>query len=374
MMDNRPTYDIADPLIGKFVQPIASGDIVKPFPPDTRDEDGRLLSLFDDHLSGKHLVLVLLNNPRQEAVVTVLKAFAERRRDFQDRNTAVLAVHSSSNAAVNQKLKLESGFRWPILGDSSGVIHAQYGLHKNHGETVRIVLLTRYRQIRCWYDSPVDLNLTLETVMTQITTPLLQENEQWYPLHAPILIVPNVFTREECRNIVESFESHGDFHVASGQNPDTSADFKIPVYEHNRQDRVDHIIRDQAMTQFIDQRLGQRVNPMIKKAFAFEVTRREDLHIARYVGERGGIQMGHRDNTSASTAYRRFAFSMNLNDSYEGGGIVFKEFSDHPYRAEPGTVIIFSSSLLHEVQETTHGTRYSLITHLFNDAAVQNRA
>lgn len=371
MIDKKPTYDIADPLIEKFVQPIASGDIVNPFPTNTRDEDGRVLQLFDDHLSGKHLVLVFLNNSQQETAIAVLKAFAEKWQNFQNKNATILAVHSKSDAKINQKLKFESGFRWPILGDAGGVIHAQYGLHKNHGEAIRIVLLTRYRQIRCWYDSPVDLNSTLEMILTKITTPSLQENEKWYPLHAPLLIVPMVFTREECRNIVASFESHGDFHVASGQTVCANVDFKLPVYEHNRQDRVDHVIRDKAITQFIDQRTGQRVNPMIKKAFAFDVTRREDLHIARYVGERGGIPMGHRDNTSASTAYRRFAFTMNLNDGYEGGGIVFKEFSDHPYRAAPGTVIIFSSSLLHEVQETTHGTRYSLITHLFNDAALQ---
>lgn len=369
MMDGKTTYDLADSLIGGFVRPIAAGDLAQTF--DARDEDGRLLNLLDDHLSGKHLILVFLNNPQQETATEALRAFAGARQNFQDRNTAILAIHSNSNAAINQKLKLESGFRWPILGDAAGVIHAKYGLHKNHGETIRIVLLTRYRQIRCWYDDPAGMEAVLETIMTQISTSRLPEDGKWYPVHAPILVIPKVFSPEECRDIIHVYESRGDLHVAREKSKGGQEDFKVPVYEHNRQDRVDHVIRDPAMAQFIDSRIGERVNPMIKKAFAFDATRREDLHIARYEGHRGGIQMGHRDNTSAEFAYRRFAFSMNLNDDYEGGGILFREFNDHAYRMEPGTVLIFSSSLLHEVQETTKGIRYSLITHLFNDAALK---
>ena len=112
---------------------------------------------------------------------------------------------------------------------------------------------------------------------------------------------------------------------------------------------------------------------MIKKAFAVDITRHEDLHIARYVGERGGNKMGHRDNTSPATSYRRFALSMPLNDDYEGGEIVFREYSPRGYRPDPGTAIIFSSSLLHEVLETTKGVRYNLISHLYNEDALAGR-
>lgn len=368
MFEQKPTYDIADALIAKFVRPIEIGDLAQPF--EARDQDGRLLNLSDDHLSGKHLVLVFLNNPQQDSASGVLKALAGQWQDFEDKAAAVLAIHSNSNAATSQKLKLVSGFSWPILGDPGGTIHAKYGLHKNHGVSIRIVLLSRFRQIRSWWDNPVNINSALRDIMAQLTTPHLPGNEQWYPMHAPVLLVPNVFTREECKRIVESYEGSENFRIARERAPHTDEDFKLPVYEHNRQDRIDHVIHNKPMTQFLDQRVGERVNPMIKKAFAFEVTRREDFHIARYVGKREGIHMGHRDNTSSATAYRRFAFSMNLNEGYDGGGIVFREFNDHPYRPEPGTVLIFSSSLLHEVEETTRGVRYSLITHLFNDTTV----
>ena len=43
----------------------------------------------------------------------------------------------------------------PLCGDSTGVVFASYGLHKQHGAPVRWVLLTAYRQVRAWYDAPV---------------------------------------------------------------------------------------------------------------------------------------------------------------------------------------------------------------------------
>jgi hypothetical protein len=178
---------------------------------------------------------------------------------------------------------------------------------------------------------------------------------------------------EECNQLIHSFETGGPFKVSPPSPQEKLSNYKMPIYEHNRQDRVDHIIKAPNTLAFLDQRMGMRVNPLVKKAFAFDITRREELHIARYVGARGGNQMGHRDNTSPATAYRRFAFSMNLNDNYEGGEVVFKEFNQHGYKTPPGTAIIFSSSLLHEVLETTKDTRYSLITHLFNDSTIPKR-
>lgn len=80
--------------------------------------------------------------------------------------------------------------------------------------------------------------------------------------------------------------------------------------------------------------------------------------------------MGHRDNTSAAASYRRFALTVPLNDDYEGGEIVFREYSPRGYRPEPGTAVVFSSSLLHEILETAKGVRYALITHFYNEESL----
>ena len=365
------TYETAADQIGTYVQALWPGSLALPF--EIRDEDGRRLGSADDHLSGKSMVLIFLNDVSESVAEPVLKAFATKRDGFDQFNATAVAVSSTSNAAHNQKLKQSSGFPWSIAGDSTGAVFASYGLHKKNDTAIRIVLLTPFRQVRVWFDTPDDIIETVDVIMNVLQNTEAAVEARWAPPHAPILMIPNVLSREECGALIETFEKGGPLMVRPPRPGEIEGDYKIPVYEHDRQDRVDQIIKDQQTLEFLDERLWGRITPMIQKAFAFEVTRREDLHIARYVGERGGYTMGHRDNTSAATAYRRFALSMSLNDDFEGGEIVFKEFSPRGYRPEAGTAMVFSSSLLHEVQETTSGTRYNLISHLFNETTLPGR-
>lgn len=364
----RPTYELAADRVAEHVQPLEHGALPAPF--SLRDEDGRTLNLDDDHLSGKPLILAFLNTPDDDQCRAVLKALAEKQPQWARRETTVVAISADTDARRSWRLKHEAGFFWPVTGDCSGAVFAQYGLHKTRGEPIRLVLLTPLRQVRSWFDSPASLEDTMELMMNQIDQMQKPGEQQWFPVHAPVLIIPNVLAREECQGLIHAFETGGPFMVKDAGGKEPKGDYKMPVYEHDRQDRVDHMIQDPAMLEFLTGRIGSRVNPLIKKAFAFEVNRREALHIARYVGKRGGHPMGHRDNTGAATAYRRFALSMNLNDDYEGGGVAFREFNEHPYRGQPGTALVFSSSLLHEVQETTSGVRYNLITHLFNESTI----
>jgi peroxiredoxin len=365
MPDNRPTYDIAAAQIAEYVQPLGPGALAMPF--ELRDEDGRRLCLDDDHLSGRYLVLLFLNGTNQKKSARVLRALAERRVAFEQYNSTLIAISADSNAIRNRELKDQTGFTWPIAGDSTGAVFASYGLHKGNEEALRMVLLTPARQVRAWFDTPDSLDHMLSEIMKLLQNGQAAEETRWGPPHAPVLVVPSVLSADECGQLIRSFETGGPFMVRPPRPGEMAGDYKIPVYEHDRQDRVDQIIRDKNTLAFLDQRIWERITPMIKKAFGFEVTRREELHIARYVGERGGHRMGHRDNVSAATSYRRFALSMNLNDDFTGGAIVFREFSPRGYRLAPGAALIFSSSLLHEVQETSEGVRYALISHFFNE-------
>jgi alkyl hydroperoxide reductase subunit AhpC len=368
MSEHAATYDLAAAQLKDYVQPLQPGSLAMPIA--VRDEDGRRISLADDHLSGKALILVFLNEVRGDATVDALASIARRADEFEKNNATVLAICASSDATDHHALKAASNFRWPIAGDSTGAVFASYGLHKENDTAIRIVVLTPFRQVRVWYDTPGDVNETVDIIMNVLEHTNAAREAEWAPAHAPILMVPNVLSREECGQLIESFEKGGPLMVRPPRPGELGGDYKIPVYEHDRQDRVDQIIKDQSTLAFLDERIWGRVTPMVQKAFAYEVTRREDLHIARYVGQRGGYAMGHRDNVGPSTNYRRFALSMSLNDDFEGGEIVFKEFSQRGYRPAPGTAMVFSSSLLHEVQETTAGTRYNLISHFFNEASL----
>jgi len=371
MSQKCSTYDLAANQIAAYVQPLVTGAFALPF--ELRDENGRLLKLTDDHLSGSNLLLLFLNDLNLERFTGLLTNLAKRQAQFEDNKLSVVIITASSDAQANRQLKRRLNIDWPMLGDSTGAIFASYGLHKCHGESSRLVLLTPLRQVRVWFDSATKIESALEEIMNKTTLDQTQQPDRWSQPHAPILLVPNVLSPEECRRLTDYFELGAPFTVRPPRQGEFDSDYQMPVYEHNRQDRVDQIIKDRNILEFLDQRIWERVTPMIKKAFAFDVTLREDLHIARYQGNRDGNQMGHRDDSSAATAYRRFAFSMNLNNNFEGGELVFNEYNPYGYKAAPGTAMIFSSSLLHEVNETTKGIRYNLISHFYNESTINKR-
>ncbi|MEM6476833.1 MAG: redoxin domain-containing protein [Pseudomonadota bacterium] len=364
MADTRPTYQIAAPSIRPYVQPLWPGALALPF--ETRDEDGRRLNLSDDHLSGRHLLLMFLGDRDEDQTASLLKLLADQEGRLEAANANVLAIAATTDASRHKRIKRATGFPWPVACDPSGGLFASYGLHKGSDHPDQLVVLTPFRQIRNWYELDKDAGSTMETVMDSLENAQAADDLHWSPPHAPILIVPNVLTPEECGKLVESVETETPFMVRQPRPGEIPGNYTIPIYDHHRQDRVDLIIKDRNTLALLDERIFGRVTPMIKKAFAFDVTRREDLHIARYVGKREGIEMGHRDNTEPPGAHRRFALSMSLNDDYEGGEIAFREFSPRGYRVPAGTAMVFSSSLLHEVQETTSGVRYNLISHLFS--------
>jgi predicted 2-oxoglutarate/Fe(II)-dependent dioxygenase YbiX/peroxiredoxin len=367
MADPRPTYQLSAPSIRPYVQPLWPGALAMPF--ESRDEQGRRLGLADDHVSGCTMLLVFLGDPDSAQAIPLLRSLAGLEAQFEATSATMIAISASSDAARNRQLKREAGFPWPIVCDAPGGIFASYGLHKGSDLVSRLVLLTPYRQVRAWFDlawdSGSDADETLGTIMDIIANTQAAEELRWSPPHAPVLIVPNVLSPEECGQLVASVETDTPFMVRRPQPGEIAGNYRIPVYEYDRQDRVDLIIKDRNTLAFLDERIFGRVTPMIRKAFSFDVTRREDLHIARYAGPREGNAIAHRDNTSPPGAHRRFALSISLNDDYQGGGIVFGEFSPRGYRVPAGTAMVFSSSLLHEVEETTEGVRYNLISHFF---------
>ncbi|MEM7083924.1 MAG: redoxin domain-containing protein [Pseudomonadota bacterium] len=368
MNNTRTTYELASTLLRDYVQPLWPGAHALPF--NLRDQDGRPLGMNDDHLAGRAL-LVLLINARADAeqAQQIMRAVALRCDQLADMEVAVLAVSADSDGAANRQLQNQSGFRWPILGDSTGAVFASFGVHKASDQPSRAVVLSPSRQVRAWFDLREDIEAELGAAMNECN-PDSSGAGYWTTTHAPVLQVPAVLSREECAQLIRLFEQDEPLMIRPPQAGELPGNYKIPVYEHNRQDRVDQIIKDQQTLAFLDERIFGRVVPMIKKAFAYEVTRREDLHIARYVGKRSGNQMGHRDNVSAATAYRRFALSLNLNDDYDGGEVQFKEYGNQRYKSPAGSALVFSSALLHEVLETTQGTRYTLISHFFNEQSL----
>jgi hypothetical protein len=188
--------------------------------------------------------------------------------------------------------------------------------------------------------------------------------------HPPILVVPDVFSRADCKKLINIFAMQGQVYVEPGHGtlPPGNSDYKQKIPEYGRKDRVDHWIRQPETNAFVDDRLSRRLFPEILKCFQYKITRREVYRIGCYQGERGGELHGHRDNTRPMVAHRRFACSVNLNtEQFEGGELRFPEFGNQLYRPETGAAIVFSCSLLHEPLHVVAGKRFVLLSFLYGE-------
>lgn len=108
--------------------------------------------------------------------------------------------------------------------------------------------------------------------------------------------------------------------------------------------------------------------PELSKAFAYHASRFEGFKIACCQASDRGFFRAHRDHLSPATAHRRFAFTLHLNDGYQGGQLRFLEYGPELYRPAPGAALLFSCSHLHEVLDVTAGRRF-VLSFLFGDEA-----
>ena len=184
---------------------------------------------------------------------------------------------------------------------------------------------------------------------------------------APVMILPRVFEPAFCPSLMELWPrgERSDGGVSSRYGNVVSAD---------RKRTEDHIVRDAAVAKEISDRLAFRVGPELMRVFNWEAEFGFDAHvILSYAAGHQHFFRAHRDNGTPQTADRTFAVSLNLNEDYEGGELVFPEYGPTRYKPKAGAAAIFSCSLLHEALPVTQGRRYVLTT-FFRDRKKQQQA
>lgn len=190
-------------------------------------------------------------------------------------------------------------------------------------------------------------------------------------LQAPVLIVPRVFEPELCRKLIEHYEQLGGEESGFMREIDGKT---VGVYDHAHKRRRDQEILDEDLRKKCMIRIHDRLAPEIEKAYQFKATRMERYIVACYEAETHGHFRRHRDNTTAGTAHRKFAVSLNLNTGeFEGGQVWFPEYGRQTFVPPAGGACVFSCSLLHEAMPVTKGTRYVFLPFLYDDAAAKVR-
>ncbi len=327
--------------------------------PDTR---GSVFDLAADHIAGRFWALVFCQGDSGDAEAA-LKEFASVYGVFQASGAGIVGV---CPAKLEGEPERRSSLPFPLLLGVDDAIFRAYGVQTaNVGPEVSTVtvLLRPNGHVLDILSGDAQATVALAVLTRSRDTNSVLVNAP----HPPVLIVPDVLSRGDCRDLISIHES-SDVPLVHFREVRADQDVKTQNPDYGRRDRLDHLLNTQGIRESVSRKLQRRLLPEIKKAFQYEAKGFEGFRIARYEGERQGKAHGHRDNSKPEAAYRRFAMSINLNsEEFSGGELRFPEYGPQLYKPDTGTAIVFSCSILHEALEVTEGKRFVLITFLFSE-------
>ncbi|RAK52270.1 2OG-Fe(II) oxygenase [Phenylobacterium deserti] len=309
-----------------------------------------------DTVAGRYVLMVFL--PRDaDRRGEVLAALSENLATFDNRRLTALAVVRDAATAVGVKdLK---ALHWIL--DLDDRISRKFDVAADDGvdRPAWLLLDPTLRLLRRWN---VGEEQALFAALPKLPPP---ERHAGPIIPAPVLIAPRIFEPAFCQQLIDLLESDGGG-AFSGVMRDRGQ--RTVVVMDDLKKRRDVLITDPDLQTAIRRRLKARLFPMINRAFGFKVTRIERYLVSCYAAEDGGVFHAHRDNTTQGTAHRKFAGSINLNDSFEGGDLRFPEFGPATYRPPVGGSCVFGCGLLHEATPVTSGRRYAFLPFFYDEA------
>ena len=320
-----------------------------------------------DTAAGRPIVLLFLGSGAWPPGADALALVARNRNLFDDRNACFFGVSVDPADVSEDRIAQQlPGIRWFL--DHDARVARLYGAVEETGKG--------HQYQPHWLLLDPMLRVVLRAPIAEGQR-VLDELQRLVTAHdttsfAPVLTLPRIFDDDLCRRLIDLYDRTGG--NDSGFMRDVNG-VTVGIVDHGQKKRSDMDIEDEALKAQIRSRMSRFLLPQVERSFQFKVTRMERYIVACYDGDQGGGYFrAHRDNTTAGTAHRRFACTINLNaDQYEGGDLRFPEFGPRTYRAETGGAVVFSCSLLHEAMPVTKGRRLAFLPFFYDDAAARLR-
>lgn len=323
-----------------------------------------------DTAAGRWIVLLFLGSAGQEAAQAALQLLAAHRALFDDTLASFFGVTiDPEDAKAGRIAPAMPGIRWFL--DYDRKVSTAYGAIPETGASPAGT--TAYAPHWLLLDPMLRVAARASLadgaqIMTELRAQTAIDSARQT---APVLVVPGIFPPDLCRRLIGLYEAHGG--EESGFMREVNG-VTTMLHDRDHKRRADYTIADQSLIDAIKARLTLVLSPMIRRAFQFDPTRIERWIVSCYDADQGGHFRAHRDNTTAGTAHRKFACTINLNaDDYAGGDLSFPEFGPRTYRAPTGGAVIFSCSLLHEARPVTKGRRYAFLPFFYDDAGARLR-
>lgn len=252
-----------------------------------------------------------------------------------------------------------SGLR--CFADYRGAVSRGYGVLEDKVHTPTVFLIDR--MLRLVAAEPIG---RMQQIMERLAMELAAEKADATPQFAPVMTIPRIFEPELCRALIAFYEAEGG--KTSGFMRQVG-DKTVGMLDDTMKRRKDAHLPDGPLREAACDRISQRLIPAVARFFGWRATRIERYVVACYSSQGEGFFRRHRDNTTAATAHRTFAVTVNLNaEDYDGGELCFPEFGSRTYKPPTGDAVVFGCGLLHEATPVTRGTRFAFLPFLYDEA------
>lgn len=325
-----------------------------------------------DSVAGRYVLLAFLGSSSHPASAAAWEALGRAREEglFDDARACAYAVTADPADAAPRLADAVPGLR--VFRDHDLAVSRAFGAYaapavEGEKPVYSPFALLLDPMLRVLAHAPVAEIGALLAALAALPPPALHSGAE---VPAPVLVLPRVLEPDFCRGLIDIYEAHGGTESGFMRDVDGRT---VPQIDSGHKRRKDHVIADEAVRAALRERLVRRLVPEIRRSFQFQATRIERYIVACYDAADGGHFRAHRDNTTRGTAHRRFAVSINLNDSFEGGDLWFPEFGPRLYRPPPGGAVVFSCSLLHEATRVREGVRFATLPFLYDEAAAKVR-
>lgn len=326
-----------------------------------------------DTVGGHRVILCFFGSSQPAVIRALLQTFAQRRGELPGRQTVFFGI-SVDPQDRNLVLPISSHFK--LVWDLDHQVSQRFGVYQVQPGRPGVFRPTTFvlnERLQVVAILPIQPNTDHVTQVFDHLDPIDSPSVgRTAGPQAPVLFIPHVLEPGFCEALIQHYETVGGQPSGFMRQQDGQT---VGVMDLSFKRRSDVLIQDSTLLQQINNRILRRVKPEIEKAFQFTISRFERHLVACYTAAEQGFFNRHRDNTTAGTAHRRFAMSLNLNTGdYTGGQLRFPEFGSHLYSPQRGEALIFSCSLLHEATPVTAGRRYALLSFFYDDASAVVRA
>jgi predicted 2-oxoglutarate/Fe(II)-dependent dioxygenase YbiX len=320
---------------------------------------------FDLHVSaGRWVVLSFLgapSNPRAWEEFTQLMREAEL---FAEDHLVVACVLTAPPADI-EALAAIGGPALFFIADYDGAITRAFGARVMPRTIVLDPMLRAIADVG--WDCAQGHAETVRNVLRSLPS---VDDSAGVPMFAPALVVPRVFSFALCDFLMQFYNEQGGtesgFQVDIGGKSTTLTDARF-----KRRRDVGVVVPE--VRNLVREHIVRRLVPEIERYLQFHATRMDRYVVACYDSEAGGHFFRHRDNVNAGAEHRRFALSINLNNDFAGGDLMFPEFGRKLYRPPAGGAVVFSCGALHQVMPVTSGRRYAFLAFLYGEDDAKKR-